>query len=155
VRIRKLPYCSRLGLVSDYPVVPLPEGGIEIMVGDLVSKEQRILVLALEVLPIPPLADGRSAASIEGEALLEIELAYDEITEAGITSKTEQRTIRLVAVQDPADVRVNAQVLCPPTRRSDREVPAASADHLGLARALPTEQLDKPPTAAAPARYAV
>ena len=111
VRIRKLHYCSGLGLVSDYPVVALPEGGIEIMVGDLVSEEQRVLVLALEVLPIPPLADGQPVASIEGEALLEIELAYDEITETGITSKTEQRTIRLVAVQDPADVRVNAQVV--------------------------------------------
>jgi len=111
VRIRKLHYCSGLGLLSDYPVVALPEGGIEIMVGDLVSEEQRVVVLALEVLPIPPLADGKPAASIEGEALLEIELAYDEITESGITSKTEQRTIRLVAVQDPADVRVNAQVV--------------------------------------------
>jgi Ca-activated chloride channel homolog len=111
VRIRKLHYCSGLGLLSDYPVVALPEGGIEIMVGDLVSEEQRVLVLALEVLPIPPLADGQPAASIEGEALLDIELAYDEITEVGITSKTEQRTIRLVAVQNPVDVRVNAQVV--------------------------------------------
>ena len=74
-------------------------------------RDERVLVLALEVLPIPPLADGQPAASIEGEALLEIELAYDEITETGITSKTEQRTIRLVAVQDAADVRVNAQVV--------------------------------------------
>jgi Ca-activated chloride channel family protein len=111
VRIRKLHYCSGLGLLSDYPVVALPEGGIEIMVGDLVSEEQRVLVLALEVLPIPPLADGQPTASIQGEALLDIELAYDEITETGITSKTEVRTIRLVAVQDPADVRVNAQVV--------------------------------------------
>lgn len=47
----------------------------------------------------------------ELESLLEIELAYDEITEGGITSKTEQRTIRLVAVQDPADVRVNEQAV--------------------------------------------
>jgi Ca-activated chloride channel family protein len=111
VRIRKLHYCSGLGLLSDYPVVALPEGGIEIMVGDLVSEEQRVLVLALEVLPIPPLADGQPAASIEGEALIEIELAYDEITGTGITSKTEQRTIRLAAVQNPADVRVNEQVV--------------------------------------------
>lgn len=111
VRVRKLHYCSGLGLLSDYPVVALPEGGIEITVGDLVSEEQRVLVFALEVLPIPPLADGQPAATIEGEALLEIELAYDEITESGITSKTEQRTIRLAAVQDPTDVRVNARVV--------------------------------------------
>jgi Ca-activated chloride channel family protein len=111
VRIRKLHYCSGLAMLSDYPMVALPEGGIEITVGDLVSEEQRVLVLALEVLPIPPLADGQPAASIEGEALLEIEIAYDEITATGITSKTEQRTIRLVAVQDAADVRVNEQVV--------------------------------------------
>jgi Ca-activated chloride channel family protein len=111
VRVRKLHYCSGIGLLSDYPAVTLPEGGIEIMVGDLVSEEQRVLVVALEVLPIPPLADGSPAVSIEGEALLEIEIAYDEITDTGITSKVEQRTIRLAAVQDPADVRVNAEVV--------------------------------------------
>ncbi|MEO6752368.1 MAG: VWA domain-containing protein, partial [Chthoniobacteraceae bacterium] len=111
VRVRKLHYCSGVAILSDYPIVALPEGGIEIMIGDLVSDEQRVLVLALEVLPIPPLADGTPAASIEGEALLEIEVAYDELTEAGITSKTEQRTIRLSAVQNSADVRVNAQVV--------------------------------------------
>ena len=110
VRVRKLHYCSGLALLSDYPTVALPEGGVEIMVGDLVSEEQRVLVLALEVLPIP-LADGTPVASIEGEALLEIELAYDEITDAGITSRTEQRTIRLAAVQNAADVRVNEQVV--------------------------------------------
>lgn len=111
VRVRKLHYCSGVGLLSDYSVVALPEGGIEIMVGDLVSEEQRVLVLALEVLPIPVLADGTPAASLEGEALLDVELAYDEITETGITSKTEQRTMRLAAVQNPADVRVNEQVV--------------------------------------------
>jgi Ca-activated chloride channel family protein len=111
VRVRKLHYCSGLALLSEYPVVALPEGGVEITVGDLVSEEQRVLVLALEVLPIPPLADGSAAASIEGEALLDLELAYDEITESGITSKVEQRTVRLSAVQDPADVRVSEQVV--------------------------------------------
>lgn len=111
VRVRKLHYCSGIALLSDYPLVALPEGGIEIMVGDLVSEEQRVLVLALEVLPIPPLADGTPAASIDGEALLDVEIVYDELTETGITSKNEQRTIRLAAVQDPADVRVNAQAV--------------------------------------------
>jgi len=111
VRVRRLHYCSGIALLSDYPVVALPEGGVEIMIGDLVSEELRVLVLALEVLPIPPLADGNPAASIKGEALLDIELAYDEITEAGITSKTERRTIRFSAVQNPADVRVNEQVV--------------------------------------------
>ncbi len=111
VRVRKLHYCSGVGVLSDYPMVALPEGGVEIAVGDLVSEEQRVLVLALEVLPIPPMPDGTPAASIEGEALLEVEIAYDELTETGITSKTEQRTIRLLAVQDPAEVRVNARVV--------------------------------------------
>jgi Ca-activated chloride channel family protein len=111
VRVRKLHYCSGIGLLSAYPMVALPEGGVEITVGDLVSEEQRVVVLALEVLPIPPLADGSAAASIEGEALLDLEVAYDEITENGITSKVEQRTVRLSSVQDPADVRVSEQVV--------------------------------------------
>lgn len=111
VRVRKLHYCSGIALLSQYPMVALPEGGVEITIGDLVSEEQRVLVLALEVLPIPPLADGTAVASIVGEALLDLELAYDEITGNGITSRVEQRTVRLSAVQDPADVRVNEQVI--------------------------------------------
>ncbi len=111
VRVRKLHYCSGVALLSEYPVVALPEGGVEITIGDLVSEEQRVLVLALEVLPIPPLADGSAAASIAGEALLDLELAYDELAGNGITSRVEQRTVRLAAVQDPADVRVNEQVI--------------------------------------------
>lgn len=111
VRVRKLHYCSGFDVLSDYPSVVLPEGGLEIAVGDLVSEEQRILVLALEVLPIPPLPDGAPAASVDGEALLEIELAYDEITETGLATKTEQRTIRLTAVQDASEVRINKQVV--------------------------------------------
>lgn len=110
VRLHKLHYCTGIGLLSDYPVVPLPEGGVEIAIGDLVSEEQRVLVLALEVLPIP-LAGGAPAASLEGEALLEVEIAYDQITEAGILSKTEQRTIRVAAVQSAAEVRVNEKVV--------------------------------------------
>ncbi len=111
LRLRKLHYCSGVTLLSDYPMVHLPEGGVEITIGDLVSEEERVLVLALEVLPIPFLPDGTPAVGLEGEALLEIELAYDEINETGITSQTEQRTIRLAAVQNPDEVRVNSQVV--------------------------------------------
>lgn len=110
VRLRKLHYCTGIALLSDYPVVVLPEGGVEIAMGDLVSEEQRVLVLAMEVLPIP-LAGGAPAASLNGEALLEVEIAYDEVSENGIVSKTEQRTIRVAAVQNPAEVRVNEKAV--------------------------------------------
>ena len=46
------------------------EGGFELTLGDLVSEEERVLVFALEVLPIPSLPEGCPATSLEGEALL-------------------------------------------------------------------------------------
>ena len=66
VRLKKLHYCTGVSVISDYPSVTLPEGGLEITLGDLVSEEERALVLALEVLPIPNLPDGAPAASSAG-----------------------------------------------------------------------------------------
>ena len=111
VRLKKLHYCTGVLVISDYPSVTLPEGGLEITLGDLVSEEQRPLVLALEVLPIPTLPDGAPAASLEGEALLEVEILYDEVVYDGVTSTKEQRTIRVLPVQSEADVKVNENAI--------------------------------------------
>ena len=83
----------------------------EITIGDLVSDEERVLVLVLEVLPLPLMGDGLPVASLEGEALLDLEIAYDEITEEGVHSRVEQRTIRISAVQNPAEVVRNGQAV--------------------------------------------
>jgi len=111
VRLRRLHYCSGVAVLSQYPVVAQPDGGVEIMVGDLVSAEERVLVLALEVLPIPTMGDGTPAASVDGEALLELELVYDEITPTGVVSRSEAHTVRVAATQDPAQVKVNEQAI--------------------------------------------
>jgi len=111
VRVRKLDYCDRFGVVSSYPVLERPEGVFEITVGDLVSDEERVLVLVLEVLPLPLMGDGSPVASLEGETLLDLEILYDEITEEGVLSRVEQRTIRISAVQNPAEVVRNGQAV--------------------------------------------
>ncbi|MCX6976477.1 MAG: VWA domain-containing protein [Verrucomicrobia bacterium] len=111
VRVRKLQYCDRFGVVSSYTVLERPEGVFEITIGDLVSEEERVLVLVLEVLPLPLMGDGLPVASLEGEALLDLEIAYDEITEEGVHSRVEQRTIRISAVQNPAEVVRNGQAV--------------------------------------------
>ena len=111
VRVRKLQYCDRFGVVSSYTVLERPEGVFEITIGDLVSDEERVLVLVLEVLPLPLMGDGLPVASLEGEALLDLEIAYDEITEEGVHSRVEQRTIRISAVQNPAEVVRNGQAV--------------------------------------------
>jgi hypothetical protein len=49
--------------------------------GDLVSGEERYVVLMLEVLPLPLLPDGSLPASLEGEELIGLEFAYTSITE--------------------------------------------------------------------------
>jgi Ca-activated chloride channel family protein len=111
VRLKKLHYCTGVSVISDYPLVSLAEGGLEMMLGDLVSEEERVLVLALEVLPIPSLPDDTPAASLKGEALLDVEILYDELVPGGVTSTNEQRTIRVLPVQNEADVKVNENAI--------------------------------------------
>ena len=63
------------------------------------------------VLPIPLLGNGRPAASLEGESLLELEAVYDEITADGIASRSWTQTLRVLPVQDPAAVVLNGDVI--------------------------------------------
>lgn len=107
VRVRKLHYCTGVLVMADYPLTPLPDGGLEIAVGDLVSLEERALVFGLEVLPLPEAA----GLNLEGEALVDVEVAWDEITDAEIRARVERITLRVKAVQDPAQVVVNDAVL--------------------------------------------
>lgn len=111
LRIRRLDFCDALILFADYPVVELPDGRVEIAVGDLVSEETRTLVAQLLVLPIPLLGNGRPAASLAGESLLELEAVFDEVTAAGIVSSSWQQTLRVVPVQDPAAIVLNGDVI--------------------------------------------
>lgn len=110
VRLKRLSFCEGFTALNEYPAVTLPDGRVEFAVGDLVSEEERVAVFALDVLPLPAI-DGRPVTSLEGEELLEVELAFDEITKDGIASRTIRQTVRVQATQDPAEVRVNETVL--------------------------------------------
>ncbi len=110
VRLKRLDFCEQIFGLNDYPFVTLPDGRTEISIGDLVSEEERVAVFALEVLPLP-LLNGQPVASLEGEALLDVELAWDEISATGIASKTWSQIVRVQATQNPAEVKANETVL--------------------------------------------
>lgn len=110
VRLKRLDFCERIFGLNDYPFVTLPDGRTEIAIGDLVSEEERVAVFALEVLPLP-LLNGQPVASLAGETLLEVELAWDELSASGIASKTWSQVVRVQATQNPAEVKANEEVL--------------------------------------------
>ena len=110
LRLKRLDFCEEYVPLGEYPSVRLPDGRHEFAVGDLVSSEERIVVFALSVLPLPTV-DGRPVVSLEGEQLLELELAYDEIVAEGISSKTFTQIIRIQSTQDPAKVVLNQEVI--------------------------------------------
>lgn len=110
VRVRVLDFCERFQLLNDYPNVALPDGRMEVAVGDLVSGEERRLVFALEVLPMP-LLDGQPVASLAGETLIELEVAYDELGLEGIASRVLTQVVRVQASQNPDEVKANATVI--------------------------------------------
>jgi Ca-activated chloride channel homolog len=111
LRFKLFDFVERLAGLGGYPVTKLPDGRVEVHVGDLVSEEQRIAVFLMEVMPIPLLAPGKPAASLEGEALVEVEIVCDVVSAAAVTSHTERHTIRVRPTQDPADIEVNQTVL--------------------------------------------
>ena len=76
--MKTLDFCERFGQLSDYAWTRLPDDQIEFSIGDLVSEEDRVMVLLTEVLPLPVI-NGQPVASLEGEKLLELEVLWDEI----------------------------------------------------------------------------
>ncbi len=110
VRLKQLSFCETLYGLNEYPHVTLPDGRIEVAVGDLVSEEERVVLFAMEVLPLP-LIGGKPVADLQGEALVEVELVWDEITAEGIVSRSLQQTVRVQATQDAAEVKTNETVL--------------------------------------------
>ena len=79
VRLRIEPklFCHSWSQYGDYPTITLPDGRVEIALGDLVSEERRDFVLLTEVLPLPLLPGGELPASLEGEELLETRVFVD------------------------------------------------------------------------------
>ena len=110
LRLKRLDFCESFELLSGYPSIELPDGRKEFAVGDLVSEEEKILCFTLEVLPLPWL-QGAPVASLEGEKLVEIEILYDEIGEAGVVSRSQQQVVRVQATQNPQEVKVDETVV--------------------------------------------
>lgn len=144
VRLKRLDFCERIFGLNDYPFVTLPDGRTEIAIGDLVSEEERVAVFALEVLPLP-LLNGQPVASLAGETLLEVELAWDELSAGGIASKTWSQIVRVQATQNPAEVKTNEEVLSwvavQRAAKAVREAAerAAGGDEAGAQRRLEAE----------------
>ncbi len=88
VRLRVEPklFCHAWAQYGDYPTIQLPDGRVELALGDLVSEESRDFVLLTEVLPLPLLPGGKLPASLEGEELLGLEFVWTEIADTEIKS---------------------------------------------------------------------
>src|SRR6185369_3301954 len=76
VRVKLLDFCDGYICLGEYPFVDLPDGRREFGIGDLVSEEERIVVFALSVLPLPNV-QGQPVVSLQGERLFEVEIAYE------------------------------------------------------------------------------
>jgi Ca-activated chloride channel homolog len=111
LRIGKLTFCENWVAFASYHSVPLPDGRVEISLGDLTSDESATVVFLLDVLPLPVFPDGSPAAALEGEELLDLEVLWDDLTGKDIKSCTHKQTIRVLGTQDPADVKVNEDVI--------------------------------------------
>jgi len=114
--------------LSDYAVTRLPDERIEFSIGDLVSQEDRIMVLLMEVLPLP-LLNGQPVASLEGEKLLELEILWDEIGEKEIKSCQHEQVIRVLGTQDANDVKLNEETVAwVAVQRAGKAVDEATKD---------------------------
>lgn len=129
VRLKPRAFCESWTQCSDYTQTVLPEGWTELSVGDLVSGEERSLVLALEVLPLPLQADGTPLTTLEGEELIEIHVLWDDIGTDEIRSCRHEQVIRIQATQNPAEVKLNQEVVAAiATQLAGKVVDDASKD---------------------------
>jgi Ca-activated chloride channel family protein len=111
LRVGKLTFCENWVAFASYHSVPLPDGRVEISLGDLTSDESATVVFLLDVLPLPIFSDGSPAAMLDGEELLDLEVLWDDLTGKEIKSCTHKQTIRVLGTQDPADVKLNEDVI--------------------------------------------
>jgi Ca-activated chloride channel family protein len=113
VRLRIEPklFCHSWSQYGDYPAITLPDGRVEIALGDLVSEERRDFVLLTEVLPLPLLPGGELPASLEGEELLGLEFLWTAIGDTEIKSCTSRHLVRIQGTQNPQDVVLNQEVI--------------------------------------------
>jgi Ca-activated chloride channel family protein len=113
VRLRVEPklFCHSWSQYSDYPAITLPDGRVEIALGDLVSEERRNLVLLTEVLPLPLLPGGELPASLEGEELLGLEFLWIGIGDTEIKTCASWHLVRIQGTQNPQDVVLNQEVI--------------------------------------------
>ncbi len=103
VRLKPLDFCEALGQLSDYPVTPLPDRRMELAIGDLISEEDRVLVLLAMALPLP-LIDGRSRRVVGGRKFLELEVLWDEIGDQEIKSCRHEQIVRISGTQKPDEI---------------------------------------------------
>ena len=111
IRVKREDFCERWKNLPEFKGNRLPDGRIELMIGDLISEEVRSFALGAKVLPIPLGADGSQIASLEGEKLLSLEFLYDLVEKERIVSKKEERLIRIQATQDASEVRIDESAL--------------------------------------------
>jgi Ca-activated chloride channel homolog len=115
LRIQPKLLCNAWKQYGDYPQVQLPDRRTEVALGDLVSGEERYVVLMLDVLPLPLLPDGSLPASLEGEELVALEFAYTSIREEGTDLRLESRTsshlVRIQGTQNEADLVQNVELI--------------------------------------------
>lgn len=111
IRIRKETFCESFEQLGNYPVAIQGDGSIEMMIGDLVSEEERALVFGLEVLPLPLLPGGHSVTTLQGEALIHLEIIYDQIGEKEIASKQFAQMIRVLPIQNPEEIKINESAI--------------------------------------------
>jgi len=111
LRIESKLFCHSWSQYGDYPAITLPDGRVEIALGDLVSEERRDFVLLAEVLPLPLLPGGELPTSLEGEELLGLEFLWTAIADTEIKSCTSTHLVRIQGTQNPQDVVLNQEVI--------------------------------------------
>lgn len=122
VRIRKLDFCESWSLYAAFRSIPLPDGRVEISLGDLTSEESATMAFHLDVLPLPMLPDGTAAATLEGERLLELEILWDDPPAPRLPLARTPRSFASSRRRIPP-IYASTRMLFPPSPRSVPDSP--------------------------------
>ncbi len=111
LRLRPLSACGAVVTLGEYPVTALPDGWQEHALGDLMCEEARTVCFGLPV-QFTFATAAAMAASEAGLPLVEVELAWDEVTEKspGLESRTLKRTLSIRTSPNPGDSYLDGEV---------------------------------------------
>jgi hypothetical protein len=112
LRLKRLDLCDSIEALGEHRnhVADVGDASLEFCVRDLLSGEEQPICFYLETARMPCI-ENQPVSTVEGEALLELELSYDSIRPEGIQRRACRQIVRASPQQEPCELQNAAPLI--------------------------------------------